>query len=254
MSSGSRVKRWVLRLAVGLGCSVALCTTLAIFGETLRRPIQGQNTVHQQWWGLQRPWALSYWRDYGTDRFEWRELLILAQGRPGMRSDDVLARMEPVSLRRDSPYADALPNWLLFKRLILEERRGDTKHDVEFEKAVQQMQDLEGVELAFGWPFRMIQGTRFVIRGGPNAPGYAVFASAVPIGEDHFVPYGINWLGLAGNIVVFTGLLMALELGLYPLLGRWRERRGYCAACAYDLRGLRTCPECGKPRRSEETN
>lgn len=220
------------------------------------RPLRGQDFVHQQWWGLQRPSMLSYRRDFGSDRFEWnRDASInLVRNRQRVPEEQVLEQAKQVSLHRDSPYADHLPNWLLFKRLILEERGGNSKHEVEFEKAVRLMQDLEGVELAFGWPFRMIQGTCFVIRGGPNAPGYAVFASAVPIGRGHFVPYGVNWLGLAGNIVVFTGLLLALERGLYPLLGRWRERRGYCAACAYDLRGLRTCPECGKPRRSEEIN
>lgn len=256
MSSKSSVERWVLRLVVGLGCSVAICTVFAIFGETVRRPIRGQDFVHQQWWGLQRPSTLSYRRNFGSDRFEWnwKASLRVFQGGQRVPDEEVLAGMEPVSLRRDSPQADALPNWLMFKGLILEERTSYATHDAMFQKAVQQMQDVEGVELAFGWPFRMIQGTCLVIRGGPNAPGYAVFASAVPIGEDHFVPYGVNWLGLAGNIVVFTGLLMALEFGLYPLLGKWRERRGYCAACAYEMRGLRTCPECGKPRRSEEIN
>lgn len=59
--------------------------------------------------------------------------------------------------------------------------------------------------------------------------------------------------GGIGNIALFSGVLYSFVLLAAAWRGRWRERRGLCRACGYDLRGLGSlngaawlCPECGR--------
>jgi len=63
----------------------------------------------------------------------------------------------------------------------------------------------------------------------------------------HPLPFAINWL------IYFT--VLSAPVAGWVWVRRWRRvRRGRCASCGYDLRGLGggTCPECGG-RASVET-
>ncbi len=59
------------------------------------------------------------------------------------------------------------------------------------------------------------------------------------------LPYLPVWPGFAGNTVVFA--LVAFPLVVLPgtIIRMRRAVRGRCTACAYDITGLATCPECG---------
>lgn len=59
----------------------------------------------------------------------------------------------------------------------------------------------------------------------------------------------IRWWALLVNIAFFVPIVLALRKG--PWAALWlrrylRRRRGLCVACAYPVRGLALCPECGK--------
>lgn len=59
------------------------------------------------------------------------------------------------------------------------------------------------------------------------------------------VPYVPVWPGFVANTLVFAPIAFPCVV-LPGTLIRWRRaRRGGCVACAYDIRGLATCPECG---------
>lgn len=59
------------------------------------------------------------------------------------------------------------------------------------------------------------------------------------------LPYLPVWPGFVANTLLFA--LIAFPLVLLPgNVSRWRRAAcGRCIACAYDLTGLTTCPECG---------
>ncbi len=64
-------------------------------------------------------------------------------------------------------------------------------------------------------------------------------------------------LGFTLNTLFYAALLYVPVLGFGALKCRQRARRGLCPACAYDLAGMTTCPECGSapsPRRGEEVD
>jgi hypothetical protein len=62
-------------------------------------------------------------------------------------------------------------------------------------------------------------------------------------------PYRHTWIAfplwLPAGILAFGG---ALPIVQGPLRRYWRQKRGLCTYCGYDLRGTRSgvCPECGQ--------
>ncbi len=68
--------------------------------------------------------------------------------------------------------------------------------------------------------------------------------SALP--ELRPIPLGPIWPGFAINTLVY-GVAGWTLLGGPFTVRRWRRaRRGLCVTCGYPVRGLGTCPECGK--------
>lgn len=77
---------------------------------------------------------------------------------------------------------------------------------------------------------------QMTVAGGRNSP---------PV----YLPTDIVWRGMFANIAcfaIFFALVAPVRLALRRAI---RRRRGQCAACGYDLRGLSAeasrCPECG---------
>jgi len=117
-----------------------------------------------------------------------------------------------------------------------------------------------------GWPARCLWGwqkSRIGSPANPNAVGAATmryyghiglgvrsrvaFGPKVPAWRKVLVWYSMP-VGLAVNTALYGAWWLAVVLGARAVL-RWRRRRrGLCARCGYDLRGLgegEVCPECG---------
>jgi hypothetical protein len=96
-----------------------------------------------------------------------------------------------------------------------------------------------------GWPFAAMRSdiakneiTRAKVGGG------GVLYLGVMRME---LPYYPTW-GLAANTVLYAAVLQVLMIATERSRGWWRQRRGRCAACNYDRRGIEraaACPECG---------
>lgn len=125
--------------------------------------------------------------------------------------------------------------------------------------------DVTRYEFQFGWPARCVwaamdrgrmsggaatERNLLVIRGGQigfpyvSYPGFAFTRS-------YAVPYGVVARGLIFNAIVFGAVWMGVILWAARIRRSIRRRKGLCAICKYDLRGLAedaVCPECGKAR------
>lgn len=72
-----------------------------------------------------------------------------------------------------------------------------------------------------------------------------------PLGH-HSLPLMPLWPGFAVNTAFYAASIATLWLtigGGLHLLGtkKRRRKRGLCESCGYDIQGLPTCPECGRP-------
>lgn len=106
-----------------------------------------------------------------------------------------------------------------------------------------------------GWPFYCIQFAETTDTAGTTrheqliSLGASTEAQRAAGADDRRVPTGPMWMGLAGNIGVYSAAWFA-AIGLLPIARAWRgtrrKRHGRCERCGYDMRGSNTvCPECG---------
>ncbi|MBL8764174.1 MAG: hypothetical protein JNM07_07885 [Phycisphaerae bacterium] len=80
-------------------------------------------------------------------------------------------------------------------------------------------------------------------RGGLRVPSWVPRRPGI---EKHSLPVRPSWAGFAGGAAFYAAvlaLLLAVPLAFRALR---RRHRGLCVRCGYDLRGLTTCPECGR--------
>jgi hypothetical protein len=136
---------------------------------------------------------------------------------------------------------------------------------------------LNCVRIDSGWPMRSFSSTWYRLGGGtqpdgglhiirfrvinsrdvefrrglpikaPAAP--AVGPNGVPrLSQPTFLPLNPMLLGTVLNTMLY-GTVAYLFFGLLAhSRSRRRRTRGLCAICAYDIRGLARCPECGTGR------
>jgi predicted RNA-binding Zn-ribbon protein involved in translation (DUF1610 family) len=107
-------------------------------------------------------------------------------------------------------------------------------------------------ESGYGWPLAAFREDTDYDGRVRNAGTYIVARSGTRRWErgnaEWVAPYAPIWLGLAGNVSVYT-LLWMLPLAVPSLLRRRRRlKRGLCVGCGYDLKGggAAVCPECGR--------
>jgi hypothetical protein len=76
--------------------------------------------------------------------------------------------------------------------------------------------------------------------------GIRVRRGSGPAAFESFLPLRPLPVGFTVNVLLHT----LVVFGVLSILARWRaslrRRVGLCAACGYELAGLRTCAECGK--------
>ena len=108
-----------------------------------------------------------------------------------------------------------------------------------------------------GWPIGTMESVRreYLPLSGANAirveavgldSGIRVRRGSGPAAFDSFLPLRPLAVGFTVNVLLHT----LVVFGVLSLVAKWRASRrrrvGECAACGYELAGLRTCAECGK--------
>lgn len=109
--------------------------------------------------------------------------------------------------------------------------------------------DTKIFEVGVGWPMRFLV-LRRAVPADPTSWALIPPRGKPPSVYDAFdFIWHIRWWALLVNIAIFVPIVLALRKG--PWAALWlrrylRRRRGLCVACAYPVRGLALCPECGK--------
>jgi hypothetical protein len=134
-------------------------------------------------------------------------------------------------------YPEAIPSWVL---LETPEQIGDTS-----------------IILAAGWPMKALVGRQYLqfdfdARPGTFREHIGHERGVLRFGHDAprkgWLPIAPLWPGFVIDTALY-GCPVLIGFGASDIR-RWRRRRrGLCAHCAYDLRGLSkgaACPECGR--------
>lgn len=104
----------------------------------------------------------------------------------------------------------------------------------------------------YGVPFRAFGGFEISSNDFRKSRLEAYSVGKVPFLDKRVaLPLRPAWPGLVANSIVFGGLAWFICGGWCVVRGWRRRKRGACARCAYDLRGLAQgarCPECGLTR------
>ncbi len=88
-----------------------------------------------------------------------------------------------------------------------------------------------------------LQSTRTIIHERDTTRGIARIAGRILPGDP-------VWTGFTLNTLLYASILFLATGGVRKLKQHRRFSRGLCPRCAYDLTGLTTCPECGRPAMS----
>ncbi len=102
-------------------------------------------------------------------------------------------------------------------------------------------------EMAQGWPLRCVRGTQL------TADGAMAILPITDIGlyfrdPQRPMPYIPIPLGLLADTLIYAGVLASPFFLFARIKAVRRRRRGLCARCGYDRKGLADgtpCPECG---------
>jgi hypothetical protein len=85
-----------------------------------------------------------------------------------------------------------------------------------------------------GWPWLALYGVDHHHRGPGKLLLHLDISPTVPM-----------WPGFALNTVFYGAIVFVLWTEPGFVRRRRRRRRGLCAGCGYELKGLERCPECG---------
>jgi len=80
--------------------------------------------------------------------------------------------------------------------------------------------------------------------------GATRLGDALASATGEFAPSTILWSRLGANFIVATSLTLIALVSIPGFRDFFRELRGHCLSCGFDLTGLPSdqCPECGSPR------
>jgi len=103
-----------------------------------------------------------------------------------------------------------------------------------------------------GWPRRAFRGGEIIERGNSvryrltglfSVSAWTLFRRECPL-TTSVVTLPI-WSGLLANTGIYAAMAWGCGQVIYFGRRQSRRRRGLCPVCAYDMRGLSACPECG---------
>jgi hypothetical protein len=124
-------------------------------------------------------------------------------------------------------------------------------HELHFARDSADLHDLGSTSHCdAGWPWRCVHGVvqtdELSLKGGR----WAFWQQGVwlPRTTGPLLEFRILWMGAAADVLVFGTALWGIGAGCSWARRSRRIRRGLCAACGYDRRGLAgpmACPECG---------
>lgn len=173
----------------------------------------------------------------GYSKRDW--LLVARQSRPG-----VVRYLSTLMIRAqqytESPQTETVPGWVGLPDPPPASASGFTDH---YE-----------ISDGYGWPLPAL-GFHFHGRGRGNTTtgdvvgGIELSPRATGGWYDpRALPLTPIWPGLAVDLAVATALMILVLDGFRTIRTTFRRRRGRCASCGYDLRGLAhsRCPECGQ--------
>lgn len=223
------VARIMAACILGVLTTIAVAWSLAYFTTTASR--QSRQSV------LIRPeYYASFGRadTWGLTQVYWRAVAENGAGRWGV-PDDLCV----------------LPSWSAARSLT-----GPYPPASEFSNLPQTF------EIGSGWPFRSLRaefrdtpqgkprsGNIYTVVSGIGLPTRAVKVGTIKVFKPLALPYDPIWPGFLGSSAFYSAYWLALLVGI-PLARRIRRaRRGRCAGCGYDHRGLTPgspCPECGR--------
>ncbi len=120
---------------------------------------------------------------------------------------------------------------------------------------------------AVGLPMRcfiavaeILPGDRPIVRWGrdPSRDPWPWARDSSLIAIDQVVaPTHVLWAPLLINLAAWSAsgaVLLSTPRLAMVIRSSYRRRRGQCAACGYDLRGLERCPECGRDSPARRPN
>ena len=112
-----------------------------------------------------------------------------------------------------------------------------------------------GAEKACGWPFRATYMYAHewydTINEQPSLnSGMAVYQYGIPLSSQNWqlnaaVPYKPIWIGLIGNITIYSSTAYAVVALVVARRRYLRLRASQCTRCGYPNTGKPICPECG---------
>lgn len=106
-----------------------------------------------------------------------------------------------------------------------------------------------------GWPFYALEYRESVDELATRPSGWrAVYLGGIESWVRHRpLPIKPVWTGLLLDAVLYGAALFALSAAPGAFVRARRRRRGLCLKCAYELKGLSVCPECGRADESSTT-
>jgi len=74
-----------------------------------------------------------------------------------------------------------------------------------------------------------------------------IFSKFINEADELILPHGVLWQNIAVNTIFYATILWLLALSPFAIRRYFRNKRGLCNKCGYDLRGMEheLCPECG---------
>ena len=126
----------------------------------------------------------------------------------------------------------------------------DTGGPINFDHSSTRVRELRGWPLLAMWCDwdGMSEATDWdwPVRGGFKLPNLIGYKAVSGMAYGRAIPFLVIWTGFITDTLFWAMVIASIRWLARTSMHSWRNRRGRCANCGYDARGLARCPECGK--------